>query len=73
MHRQNTKHNHANTKHSADWNLCMFCQKASQKHRMRSVATMEKIISLSENDVIMSVSLATVTDRVASEGKYHLQ
>ena len=33
----------------------------------------KKTISLSENDVIMSVRLAAVTDLVAAEGNYHLQ
>ena len=55
--------------------MCMFCQKSDSKN-MRNVMTMglsEKILSMTERDLVMRVRLSNISDLVASEGKYHIQ
>ena len=62
-------------KHAINWEMCMFCQKMDGKN-MRNVMTMglsEKIISMAQQDLVMCVRLANISDLVAAEGKYHVQ
>ena len=60
---------------AVDWNICIFCQATStvDLHNIATFALSEKIISLSENDLVMSVRLSGISDLIAAEGKYHLK
>ena len=53
----------------------MFCQKKEGKN-LQNVMTMalsDKILFMAEDDVVMRVRLANVSDLVTAEGKYHVQ
>ena len=56
------------------WDACMFCQEVKSKLRVSMVTTMnmsDRILAASKYDQILSVNLASVSDLIAAEGRYH--
>jgi hypothetical protein len=58
-----------------DSNMCMFCQDVNNKERLSSVMTKKTsndILQAAKLDCNLSCQLASVSDLIAAEAKYHL-
>ncbi|KAL2095499.1 hypothetical protein ACEWY4_010218 [Coilia grayii] len=56
------------------WDACMFCQEVNSKFKVSMVTTLnmsDRILAASKYDQVLSVQLASVSDLIAAEGRYH--